>query len=109
GARERRSAATDANECPTYVQACQYRGHPSTALEMKDATIIIKSHMDQSNMVEAGWRGSAEAWLDAAYEILIESGVDAVRIVPLSKKLKLSRTSFYWFFRDRESLLTALL
>jgi AcrR family transcriptional regulator len=70
---------------------------------------MIKSDMDQSNMVEAGWRGSAEAWLDAAYEILIESGVDAVRIVPLSKKLKLSRTSFYWFFKDREALLTALL
>jgi AcrR family transcriptional regulator len=60
-------------------------------------------------MVEAGWRGSAEGWLDAAYEILIRSGVDAVRIVPLSKKLKLSRTSFYWFFKDREALLTALL
>ena len=70
---------------------------------------MIKSDMDQSNMAEAGWRGSAEGWLDAAYEILIESGVDAVRIVPLSRKLKLSRTSFYWFFKDREALLTALL
>ena len=76
---------------------------------MKDKTIMIKSDMDQSSMAEAGWRGSAEAWLDAAYEILIESGVDAVRIVPLSKKLKLSRTSFYWFFKDREALLTTLL
>jgi AcrR family transcriptional regulator len=76
---------------------------------MNNAKIMIKSAMDQSSVVEAGWRGSAEAWLDAAYEILIESGVDAVRIVPLSKKLKLSRTSFYWFFKDREALLTALL
>jgi AcrR family transcriptional regulator len=65
--------------------------------------------MERSSMVEPGWRGSAEAWLDAAYEIFIESGVDAVRIVPLSKKLKLSRTSFYWFFEDREALLIALL
>ena len=70
---------------------------------------MVKSDMEQSNMVEAGWRGSAEAWLDAAYEILVDSGVDAVRIVPLSKNLKLSRTSFYWFFKDREALLTALL
>jgi AcrR family transcriptional regulator len=76
---------------------------------MNNAKVMIKSAMDQSSVVEAGWRGSAEAWLDAAYEILIESGVDAVRIVPLSKKLKLSRTSFYWFFKDREALLTALL
>ena len=70
---------------------------------------MIKSDMDQSSVIEAGWRGSAEAWLDAAYEMLIESGIDAVRIVPLSKTLKLSRTSFYWFFEDREALLSSLL
>jgi AcrR family transcriptional regulator len=70
---------------------------------------MLKSGMEQSSIGEAGWRGSAEAWLDAAYNILVESGVVAVRIVPLSKKLKLSRTSFYWFFKDREALLSALL
>ncbi|MDX1370451.1 TetR/AcrR family transcriptional regulator [Pseudomonas sp.] len=58
---------------------------------------------------DSGWRGSAEGWLEAAYEGLIESGVEAVRILPLAKKLKLSRTSFYWFFKDREELLAALL
>ncbi len=29
--------------------------------------------------------------------------------MPLAKRLRLSRTSFYWFFDDRESLLAALL
>lgn len=58
---------------------------------------------------DSGWRGSAEGWLEAAYEGLIESGVEAVRIMPLAKKLNLSRTSFYWFFKDREELLAALL
>lgn len=58
---------------------------------------------------DSGWRGSAEGWLEAAYAGLIESGVEAVRILPLAKKLKLSRTSFYWFFKDREELLAALL
>ncbi|WP_372874433.1 TetR/AcrR family transcriptional regulator [Pseudomonas sp.] len=58
---------------------------------------------------DSGWRGSAEGWLEAAYEGLIESGVEAVRILPLAKKLNLSRTSFYWFFKDREELLAALL
>src|ERR1700683_5180264 len=96
-------------ECGMPVQACQHRRHSSTVVGMRDEKIMIKSDMDQSNMVEAGWRGSAEAWLDAAYEILLDSGVTAVRIVPLSKKLKRSRTSFYWFFKDREALLTALL
>jgi AcrR family transcriptional regulator len=57
---------------------------------------------------ESGWRGSPEAWLEAAYESLLESGVETVRILPLAKKLGLSRTSFYWFFKDREELLDAL-
>jgi AcrR family transcriptional regulator len=58
---------------------------------------------------ESGRRGSPEAWLEAAYEALLASGVDAVRILPLAKRLGLSRTSFYWFFGDREELLDALL
>ena len=58
---------------------------------------------------ETGWRGSAELWLSAAHDALLEGGVDAVKIMPLAKKLKLSRASFYWFFQDREQLLAALL
>lgn len=57
----------------------------------------------------AGAPGSLELWLHAAYELLLESGVEAVRIMPLAKRLRLSRTSFYWFFDHRESLLAALL
>lgn len=58
---------------------------------------------------DRGWRGSPELWLDAAYAALIDSGVEAVKIMPLANTLKLSRTSFYWFFKDRKALLTALL
>ncbi len=56
-----------------------------------------------------GWRGSREVWLDAAKVAFVENGLDAVKIQPLANGLKLSRTSFYWFFRDREALLDALL
>lgn len=58
---------------------------------------------------ESGWRGSKELWLEAAYQLLLEGGIDNVRILSLAKMLKLSRTSFYWFFKDREALLDALL
>ena len=64
--------------------------------------------MEQSSQ-DTGWRGSQEGWLEAAYEALLDSGVEAVKIQPLAKKLRLSRTSFYWFFEDREHLLTALI
>lgn len=54
-------------------------------------------------------RGSPDVWLDAAYEALIEKGVDAVKIMSLATALNLSRTSFYWFFKDRNALLATLL
>jgi AcrR family transcriptional regulator len=63
--------------------------------------------MDQT-VHDSGWRGSQEGWLEAAYDALLESGVASVKILPLAKKLGLSRTSFYWFFKDREELLAAL-
>ncbi|MDH0616919.1 MULTISPECIES: TetR/AcrR family transcriptional regulator [unclassified Agrobacterium] len=63
----------------------------------------------EATLNETGWRGSHEGWLEAAYQALLESGVDSVKILPLAKKLNLSRTSFYWFFRDREELLAALI
>jgi len=65
--------------------------------------------MSSPKRAASGWRGSPDLWFDAAYTALAESGVDAVRILPLAKKLGLSRTSFYWFFEDRQALLTELL
>lgn len=62
----------------------------------------------QSTGTETGWRGSREGWLEAAYGVLINEGIDAVKIKPLAESLRLSRTSFYWFFDTREALLTAL-
>ena len=64
--------------------------------------------MEQAT-IDSGWRGSREGWLEAAYDVLLESGVDSVKILPLAKRLNLSRTSFYWFFKDREELLSALI
>ena len=71
--------------------------------------LIWYSTVMDATLNETGWRGSQEGWLEAAYESLLESGVDSVKILPLAKKLNLSRTSFYWFFKDREELLAALL
>ncbi|MDH3377643.1 MAG: TetR/AcrR family transcriptional regulator [Gammaproteobacteria bacterium] len=53
-------------------------------------------------------RGSEDIWLDAAYRVLVDSGVDAIKVMPLAKILKLSRTSFYWHFNNRDALLDAL-
>lgn len=58
---------------------------------------------------ERGWRGTPDLWLDAAYALLVESGVEAVKVMPLAERLGLSRTSFYWHFPDREALLARLI
>lgn len=65
--------------------------------------------MQTNDIGEKGWRGSREVWLDAARAAFLENGIDAVKIQPLATGLNLSRTSFYWFFKDRGALLDALL
>lgn len=74
------------------------------APELWAITLCMKSDEPQ----ETGWRGSRDVWLDAAHALLIEAGIDAVRIQSLSRRLKIARTSFYWHFSDRETLLAAL-
>jgi AcrR family transcriptional regulator len=70
-----------------------------------DAPAIRSDDADRAS----GWRGSREVWLTAARRALVEGGLDAVKIQPLATGLALSRTSFYWFFKDRQALLDALL
>lgn len=65
--------------------------------------------MNKPVITERGWRGSADVWLDAAYQLLVESGVESVKVMPLAERLGLSRTSFYWHFPDREALLAGLI
>lgn len=71
--------------------------------------------MSKSELAEAqvekteGWRGSREIWLAAAKKAFLETGLDGVKIQPLASRLNISRTSFYWFFKDRNALLEALL
>lgn len=49
-------------------------------------------------------RGSRELWINAAYEVLISDGIDAVKVMSLARKLNLTRTGFYWFFADLQEL-----
>jgi AcrR family transcriptional regulator len=48
-------------------------------------------------------------WLNAALAILLSDGVENVRILSLAQKLDVSRSSFYWYFKDRQQLLDELL
>jgi AcrR family transcriptional regulator len=48
-------------------------------------------------------------WINAAKALLIDHGVDAVRVDVLSKQLGVTRGSFYWHFKNRDDLLRRLL
>ena len=48
-------------------------------------------------------------WLDLALTVLALEGVDQVTVLNLSERLGVSRSSFYWYFKNRDELLGALL
>lgn len=50
-----------------------------------------------------------EDWINTALQILIDQGAGEVKILTLAQKLGCSRSNFYWFFKDREALLSDLL
>ncbi|MEM7238576.1 MAG: TetR/AcrR family transcriptional regulator [Pseudomonadota bacterium] len=59
-------------------------------------------------MTKRAPQGSPEIWLQAAYEVLTDAGVSSVKIMTLAKRTGLTRTGFYWHFRDLDALLDAL-
>jgi AcrR family transcriptional regulator len=54
-------------------------------------------------------KATREDWLDCALRALAVEGVARVTILSLSDRLGVSRSSFYWYFKDRDQLLDALL
>ncbi|MGC1495679.1 MAG: TetR/AcrR family transcriptional regulator [Sulfitobacter sp.] len=54
-------------------------------------------------------RASREIWLTAAYDLFVSDGIEAVKIMPMAKKLNLTRTGFYWHFKDLSDLHAAII
>lgn len=48
-------------------------------------------------------------WIIAATAVLVDKGIDMVRVDLLARELAVTRGSFYWHFKDREDLLTSVL
>jgi AcrR family transcriptional regulator len=49
------------------------------------------------------------AWIRAALEAIAEGGLAAVGVVPLAKRLNVTKGSFYWHFPSRDALVEAAL
>jgi AcrR family transcriptional regulator len=57
----------------------------------------------------ANGRLTREDWVAVARKALIASGVDDVKVDVLARRMKVTRGSFYWHFKDRQDLLDSLL
>lgn len=64
---------------------------------------VASTTEDKATSLDAG------AWLQAGFDVLAEGGIDAVRVEPLAKRLGVTRGSFYWHFKDRAALHSAML
>lgn len=49
-----------------------------------------------------------EDWLNVARDLLVSDGVAEVKVLAIGDRLKVSRSSFYWYFKNRKELLNAL-
>ena len=54
-------------------------------------------------------RLSKAAWVEAAFDVLMATGPDAVAVQPLARRLGTTKGSFYWHFHTRDQLLDAAL
>ena len=48
-------------------------------------------------------------WIEAATDVLAKEGVAGLRVEVLAKTCGVTKGSFYWHFKDRQDLLTAVL
>ncbi len=60
-------------------------------------------------MAEPPFSTTRDDWLRMGLQILVEEGAEAVKILTLANRMGCSRSNFYWFFRDRDTLMSELL
>lgn len=54
-------------------------------------------------------RATRQVWLEAAYVMFVSDGIEAVKIMSLAKTLNLTRTGFYWHFKELSELHNAII
>jgi AcrR family transcriptional regulator len=54
-------------------------------------------------------RVSKADWLEKALDVLESNGIDEVKIERLARELNISKSGFYWHFKDRKDLIRAMI
>ncbi|MEM7303520.1 MAG: TetR/AcrR family transcriptional regulator [Pseudomonadota bacterium] len=71
-------------------------------------TEVVIREIEGSSQQAQPSRLTREDWLKAARDVLLSKGVEQVKIMTLARAIGGSRSSFYWFFKDRQDLLDEL-
>lgn len=74
-----------------------------------DPAIILRPNGPSKIGPNGHTKVTREDWLNSAREILVSEGATAVKILTLSARLGVSRSSFYWYFKDRDEVMQELL
>jgi len=74
---------------------------------MAVAAKSVKSDMHDQNTAKN--KLTREEWVEAAWAALVHGSVEDIKVDVLAKELGVSRGSFYWHFKKREDLITAVL
>lgn len=73
------------------------------------ATPVLPTSSSGAAPAERQGRLSADDWAQAALDLIAETGVQAVAVEPLARRLGVTKGSFYWHFPSRDALLQAAL
>lgn len=66
-------------------------------------------HTSDSTFLTEEPQVGRDYWLNAARQAFIQGGIENVKIDRLARMLNVTRGGFYWHFKNREDLLSALL
>ena len=77
-------------------------------MSTRAAPMLVRDDPDQEPLV-GNIKVTRDDWLNLARDVLVHDGVENIKILALSTRLNVSRSSFYWYFKNRADLLDALL
>jgi AcrR family transcriptional regulator len=85
-------------------------GHCRRSMPMPTAATATRPRRSKASAAESARSAlTPERWIEAAIEVLVDRGIDSVRVDMLAQQLQVTRGSFYWHFRDRDDLLRRVL
>ena len=70
---------------------------------------ILNRDDPQKDPLVGNVKVTRDDWLNLARDVLVHEGVGELKILSLSNRMNVSRSSFYWYFKNRADLLNALL